>query len=320
MKISRRKLASEAQATGFRPEVMEKVMQLLALLQGMNSHPFLKGRWVLKGGTALNLFQLDLPRLSVDIDLNYIGALDRETMLAERPRFEQALQAVCSREGVGILRQPIEHAGGEWRLRYDSALGPGGRLEVDVNFMFRVPLWPVTIRDARVGSSSARRIPVLDLHELASGKLAALLARQAGRDLFDVHQLLTGCDLDREKLRLGFVLYGGMNRRDWRTVKIDDVGCDERELRDQLAPVVRRDLLARWESGHWAEGMIAECRRGMEVVLPLNASELAFLDSLLSHGRIEPGLLTSDPAMAERIRSHPSLRWKAENVREHRGR
>ena len=73
MKISRERLLSESQATGFRPEVLEKVIQLLSLLEGFNSHPFLKGRLVLKGGTALNLFLFDVPRLSVDVDLNYIG-------------------------------------------------------------------------------------------------------------------------------------------------------------------------------------------------------------------------------------------------------
>jgi len=66
----------------------------------------------LKGGTALNMFVLDLPRLSVDIDLNYVGALDREGMLAERPRIEQAAQAVFSREGFTARRIPDEHAAG----------------------------------------------------------------------------------------------------------------------------------------------------------------------------------------------------------------
>ena len=187
MKVSRERLTSESQATGFRPEVLEKVIHLLNLLEGFNRHPFLKGRLALKGGTALNLFLFDVPRLSVDIDLNYIGAVDRDTMMAERPKVEQAVQAVCSREGMNITRMPTDHAGGKWRLRYDSTLGEGGNLEVDLNFMFRVPLWPIALRDAKVGSYSVTQIPVLDLHELAAGKLAALLARQASRDLFDAH-------------------------------------------------------------------------------------------------------------------------------------
>ncbi len=45
---------------------------------------------------------MDLPRLSVDIDVNYIGAADRDTMLAERPKIETALKQVVSRLEVVI--------------------------------------------------------------------------------------------------------------------------------------------------------------------------------------------------------------------------
>ena len=83
MKISPEKLSAEAEATGFRPDVLEKVAHLLGLLNAMQSHPFLKGKLVLKGGTALNLFVFDVPRLSVDIDLNHVGAGERDDMLAE---------------------------------------------------------------------------------------------------------------------------------------------------------------------------------------------------------------------------------------------
>lgn len=90
MKISPEKLAAEAEATGFRPDALEKVVHLLGLLNAMQSHPFLKGKWGLKGGTALNLFVFDVPRLSVDIDLNYVGDEDRGGMLDTRPKVERA--------------------------------------------------------------------------------------------------------------------------------------------------------------------------------------------------------------------------------------
>ncbi|MCL2649259.1 MAG: hypothetical protein FWD61_20055 [Phycisphaerales bacterium] len=53
---------------------------------------------------------------------------------------------------MNITRAPADHAGGKWQLRYESAIGEGGNMEVDLNFMYRVPLWPVTLRDAQVGS------------------------------------------------------------------------------------------------------------------------------------------------------------------------
>jgi len=84
---------------------------------------------VLKGGTALNLFFFDLPRLSVDIDLNYIGQLDRQEMLLERPEVEKALEAIFQRDGLSVRRIPEKHAGGKWQLRYASVLGGNGNLD-----------------------------------------------------------------------------------------------------------------------------------------------------------------------------------------------
>jgi len=119
VKISRERLLQESEATGFRPEIIEKVFHMLHLLENLSRHPFLKGRIALKGGTALNLFLFDLPRLSVDIDLNYIGSHQLEVMSEERPQIEEALRAVCSREGFAVRRFPVQHAGGKrnWKRR-----------------------------------------------------------------------------------------------------------------------------------------------------------------------------------------------------------
>ena len=318
MRLSIERLTSESSSTGFRPEMLEKVIHLLGLLDSLRSHPYLKNRLVLKGGTALNLFVFELPRLSVDIDLNYIGAVDRETMMAERPKVEQAIAAVCGREGFAVQRIPGDHAGGKWRLRYESALGQGGNLEIDLNFMFRVLLWPVQVRDSRaIGSHSVTGISVLDEHELAAGKLAALLSRHAARDLFDVHQLLCNHKLDKNKLRLAFVVYGAMNRTDWRTVAIEDIGFETSELRDMLIPVLRADyLITVDDSNLWAERMLDEIHIALSIVLPFTGAEKEFLDRILDHGQIEPSLLTDDPELSDRILQHPGLLWKAQNVRE----
>ena len=321
MRISRERLLAEAEATGFRPEILEKVIHLLNLLQGFRSHPFLKERFALKGGTALNLFVFSVPRLSVDMDLNYIGVADREAMLAERPKVEEAIRAVCLREDMTVVREPGDHAGGKWRLRYNAAPGGTGNLEVDLNFMFRVPLWDVTTTDSRqIGSSQASRIPILDLHELAAGKLTALLARHASRDLFDSHLLLTRHELDTERLRLAFTVYGAMNRRDWRTVQAEDVDFEARELRDQLLPTVRQGLLEECGDPHeWAATLVSECRSALGCVLPFRDPEREFLDRILSHGEIAPALLTDDGTLAERIARSPGLLWKAIHVRQYKG-
>lgn len=319
--LSPEDLQREAEASGFRGEALEKVVRLLELLEAVRSHPFLKHRVALKGGTALNLFVFEVPRLSVDIDLNYIGAVSRDVMLAERPKVEQAIQAVCGRAGMQVKRVPDEHAGGKWRLSHPSASGRSGTLEVDVNFLLRVPLWPIVRADSRrIGAFGAAEIPLLDLHELAAGKLAALFGRSASRDLFDARELLAKAHFDPERLRLGFVAYGGMNRRDWRSVALDEVRADPREVDQQLVPLLRAGAApARAEIAAWSERLVTECRDRLSAVIPLRAEETEFLERLNERGEIAPELLTAEAEMQQRLRGHPGLRWKALNVRRHRG-
>ncbi len=261
----------------------------------------------------MNMFILDLPRLSVDIDLNYIGALDREEMLAERPKIEQAAQAVFSREGFSTRRVPAEHAGGKWRLSYQSFTGQSGNIEVDMNFMFRQPLWDIQPADSHpLGDFQSKNIPVLDIHELAAGKLAALLARGQARDLFDCHRILGMDDLEKDRLRVAFVTYGGMNRKDWRTVSIEDVDFDTAELTRLLIPTLH-------SPAEYGARLVRECREGLSAVLPFTDPERMFLDLLLDRGVIDPTFLTADESLQRRIQSQPLLEWKALNVRQHKG-
>lgn len=320
MNLSLQDLQAEAAATGFLPETLDKVIRLIGLLEAFRSHPFLKDRVALKGGTALSLFVFDLPRLSVDIDLNYIGSVDRDVMLAEREKVEQAIMAICGREGFTPRRVPQEHAGGKWRLGYTNALGRNANLEIDVVFTLRVPLWPIQVRDSHpVGSFQARNIPILDIHELAAGKLCALFSRQASRDLFDAHALLSRSDLEREKLRLEFVVYGAYSRRDWRILSPDDIRCDQSELQQQLIPVLRGDAApVSGEMNDWMERLISECRDRLSLVLPFEKHERDFLGRVLDRGEIVPELLTGNHELAARIRQHPQLLWKVKHVREHK--
>ena len=181
MKLSRERLLQEAGTTGFRPESLEKVIRLIGLLNGIFSQPFLRDRLVLKGGTALNLFLFDVPRLSVDIDLNYIGSVSRDGMEAERPELERRLQRVFEADDFTVRHVPDEHAGGKWQLRYPGSQGQGGNLEVDLNYLHRVPLEPVRFLDSRaLGLFQAKDIPVLGLHDLAAGKLPCWIGPRQG--------------------------------------------------------------------------------------------------------------------------------------------
>ncbi len=321
MKYDPSKIISLSDSSGFLPETLEKVLHLLNLLKALSSHPILKGKWVLKGGTALNLFLFKIPRLSVDIDLNYIGAVGRDEMLKDRPRIVQATENVFSREGFMIKRSPNEHAGGKWRLGYQSFTGQPGNLEVDFNYMYRLPLWNIRYADSfLLGDFQIREIPVLDMHELAAGKLAALFARRQARDLFDCYQLFQKQDLCIKRLRIAFIIYGGMNRKDWRDVSVDDIDFEKTELIRMLYPMLDTRLTqSQGKSSYFGDLLVKECREQLSALLPFTKPELTFLDLLLDQGEIVPSLLTDDPGLQERIQQQPLLIWKTQNVKEHKG-
>ena len=321
--ITRRRIDAVAAESGFRSDTVEKVQRLCAILERLDRHPTTRGAWVLKGGTALNLLHLDVPRLSVDIDLNFVGAVDRESMLAARPEFEAALAAVCEREGCDVRRTPDDHAGGKFRLRFVSSLGGSQNLEVDVSYAARVPLLDKVRLTTRFPPDGPVDVPTLSLPELAAGKFAALVQRSVARDAYDAVNLLDLMPglVDNTEFRLAFVSTLAGGRHDPRDLARRNLVPDVSAVRQQLLPMLRQggegpaldvgEMHARLSSG--LEGV-------MERLLSWSDDERRFFARLHDEGVVEAELLSADPEMQARVRSQPMLQWKALNVREHRQR
>jgi len=319
--IVRSEIEHVARESGFRPLTVEKVMRLVRILERLDAHPTTTGRWLLKGGTALNLLHLDLPRLSVDIDVNFIGDMDRETLLAERPEFDSALSAVCAREGCEISRAPGEHAGGKFRLRYASALGGSQNLEVDVSYVARVPLLGSERRLTRFPAQHQIEVTTLSLKELAAGKFTALLQRTVPRDAFDAAGLLAlAPDLPEDAdFRLAFVCFMAGVRNDAREVTAEETLPSRLDVQQQLAPVLQ-DREGESLDPDALRTRLASSLLGIRArLLAWSTAERSFLDLLHDQGRIDATLLHSDPEMQRRIASQPMLQWKAQNVRQFRG-
>ena len=310
-----------ADDTGHQPGTLEKVLRLLDLLQEIAWDRILSDRLVLKGGTALNLFHLGLDRLSVDIDLNYVGALDRAAMETERPSVDAALDRLLASQGYGVRRRPHEHAGGKWLVRYASALGGNATLELDVNYMARQPLFGMArMESLPLGDMRASDVLVLDLHEIVAGKLVALVDRHAARDLFDARRILSIDKLDWNRIKAAVLAIGASGRRDWRTMSVDAIEGDPRELRSKLALCLPRDrFAAKGEGDAWIDETVALCRERFAFLFDLTANERALLDGVLDRGEVDAELLDIAPEFRVRIANMPMLAWKTLHVRKHRG-
>lgn len=320
MIVSQETLIVEANKTGFRAEILEKVIRLIDLLNAFVEDEFLQSRIALKGGTALNLFHFDLPRLSVDIDLNYVGSVDRETMLFEKPKIISTIEKICSDKKYQSMRQPSEHAGGKWKLSYKSASIQQGQLEIDLNFISRISLWGINQLDSiQIGAYQAKSIPVLEYHDLIGGKLSALFSRHKSRDLFDTYTIFSHVNKpDKLKTKLAFIIYGAAARMDIRTVSLDHINFDANELKNMLLPVLRNEELKETKNIKlWATKLIDLCKDNLAEIINFNGNELEFLKNIIEHGEITPELITQDDNLIGLIKKHPILLWKAMNVKKY---
>lgn len=168
--------------SGFQPRTLDKVERLLDLLDEMQRHPDLKGKLAMHGGTAINLFMLDIPRLSVDIDISYVGALPREEMLRERPFIECAIEEVGRGQGYDVSAGDGGHAGRTFVLRYRGDWGTD-HVKIDCIYMNRSPLFPIRSRCCPLRPDVG--VPMFEDAELAGGKVKAFFDRVKIRDLYD---------------------------------------------------------------------------------------------------------------------------------------
>ena len=164
----------------FEPRTIDKVERLFDLLDEMERHPALKGKLALHGGTAINLFMLNVPRLSVDIDVSYIGCVSRDGIIADRPRIGEGIENVARALGYAVETHSSGHAGRTFLLRYRGDWGVD-HVKVDCIYMNRSPILPPVVRETLVRPGAKA--------ELTAGEVKAFFDRVKVRDLYDVSNL-----------------------------------------------------------------------------------------------------------------------------------
>lgn len=162
--------------------------------------------FALKGGTAINLFVRNLPRLSVDIDLMYLPMHDRPEALAGINAAMKRIRAAALAELGGARVTESVHDGAILRL---LVIAEGTQIKIEVSPVLRgVVHEPSTIpvTEAVEETFGFAETSVVSFEDLFAGKLVAALDRQHPRDLFDVQGLLANEGLS-DDLREAFIVY-----------------------------------------------------------------------------------------------------------------
>ncbi|ERI05388.1 nucleotidyl transferase AbiEii/AbiGii toxin family protein [Atopobium sp. oral taxon 810] len=300
-------------ADEFEPRTVDKVERLLDLLDEMERHPALRGKLALHGGTAINLFMLDVPRLSVDIDVSYIGSISHEGMLADKPHIEEGIEAVARALGYAVEAHPGGHAGRTFLLRYRGDWGVD-HVKVDCIYMNRSPIMVPVVRETPVRPGA--KVRTFADAELAAGKVKAFFDRVKVRDLYDVSNLLGvygSLEPDGQETAHRLALYyaslsacfpkpfEGRERR--FTDRLS-------ELADQLYPMLRSST-----ERPTLEGLMKDAERFIaEWVLPRTDGEHEYLECLAG-GDYRPELVFPDESMAKAAAVNPEALWKVENLK-----
>ncbi|MCY4498930.1 MAG: nucleotidyl transferase AbiEii/AbiGii toxin family protein [Rhodospirillaceae bacterium] len=264
-------------------------------------HVARREEFALKGGTAINLFLRDLPRLSIDIDLAYLPRMPREEALAAIRRGLDAVAADLKSAIPGIGVQATDPSATD-ALRLTLALN-GCRIKIEVSPVARGAVWPNETREVvaaveeSLGYSENR---LLSFNDLYAGKMCAALDRQHPRDLFDIALLLENEGIGRDLLKTFLVYLIGHNR----------------PMAELLAPR-RRDIAVLYE-GEFSEmtrepvplRTLLDARERLVAVIRtgLTEEDRSFLLSVKS--RSPDWSLIDLPAVAEL----PAVRWKLINL------
>lgn len=181
----------------------EQVETLLEILPLISSNK----NFAIKGGTAINLFLLNLPRLSVDIDLCYVPLSARDQALQEISSFIKELSRRANAIGFKT-REKTTLEGYESTLYVRSR--KNAEVKVEINLVVRGAVnKPVVKSLVPLAVSMFERnaeILCLDINDLFGGKLCAALDRQHPRDFFDLHMFLNNFSYTRE-LHQTFIVY-----------------------------------------------------------------------------------------------------------------
>jgi len=152
----------------------------------------------LHGGTAINLFYHEMPRLSVDIDLTWLPHGNREADLASIRETLERIRNDTRRKIAGITaHEPVTDAE-EYKMRFTAA--DGSEVKVEVNTINRgitgTPVMRGLCQRAQEVFGMYCEMQVVPFGQLYGGKIVAALDRQHPRDLFDIHQLFTEAGYD----------------------------------------------------------------------------------------------------------------------------
>lgn len=303
-------LTQLAAQTHFLRDNLEKVLRLSDVLRFIADNPKLKDCLVLKGGTAINLTIFAMPRLSVDIDLDFHSRCTREEMLETRSSINSELQAYMASQGYLLspsTKNP--HSLDSWVFFYQNAAGNRDNIKIEINYSMRQHIYMPERRTIQADFMASNMVLTLAPMELFGSKIKALIERHTCRDLYDVYNLLHSelfqtFDLSvLRKIVIFYLAVGGSH--------LPSKEYDLEPIRRINFPQIRASLIPMLKKGDIFDFEIAktEVISFLQILLQLSEREIAFVEAF-NNKRYQPELLFDDETILSNICNHPMAYWK----------
>lgn len=296
---------------------VEKVIRLSMILEDLNHLEEFAGNLLLKGGTAINLVAFDdIPRLSVDLDLDFAHNLSKEETNGCREKINKALSAYSKKMGYRMSDRSSFVLDSK-SLLYNTTTGSVDKIKLDINYHSRCHIYPAAcsnvpfpfdIEDKHI------RVAHLNIIELFAGKIKALFERCKPR--FDVFSLAQSTLLSERKekdaLRKCVVFYSVLGNADKPNLLKRDLNeirkMPFQTLKTQLLPMLHTKL------GHFDKDHLFDVAIDyLENLMKLEDSENKFIE-LFFRGIFRPELLFEEP-ISTNLMTHPVVRRTLQMMR-----
>ncbi|MDD2258980.1 MAG: nucleotidyl transferase AbiEii/AbiGii toxin family protein [Bacilli bacterium] len=310
-----RDLTNIAQYNKFNRDTLEKVLRLSELLKLFNENEEFKGKYVLKGGTAINLCLFDFPRLSVDIDMNFNSNSSKEEMLETRELHRKLISAFVSLDGYTIdPKSRFTYTLDSYLLKYTNAAGSRDNIKIELNYSNRIQiLEPVNYKlSSKIIDNES--ILALNKVELYGSKIAALIGRTTARDIFDVFQLINKqilLDSELDMLKKCSIFYL-LTSNEFQSLG-DLLNQFKKNMENMSFSAIKRNLIPLLHVGERidTDAFKQTVSQFIETLFELTETEQKYIDSF-NAGEFNPELLF-DKAIADRLKEHPMVLWKMMN-------
>ncbi len=308
-------LANEAKRLSVPRDTLEKVCRLRDILRFFSESDLLSENLALKGGTAINLLFFNLPRLSVDIDLDFCNNIEKQYMLETREKINSLINKFMIAEGYSLSPKSKDYLSlDSFIYEYINCGGVKDNLKIEVNYSLRSHV--LETHKMKLQSEifdGDFTVNTVDAIEIYAAKTVALMTRAAARDLYDLNYMIRYGLFDEYELELyrKCVIYYLAIATETTPVNFDFSMVDTitpHKITTDLKPVIReRDVFQLDDAKRDVVQFLSEN-------LYINEQEQDFLKRF-KRGFYRPELLFQDNNILERIKNHPMAIWKTMNNR-----